>query len=123
MIDVIALRKKRKELMHYFAEQSSKTGRPAILSTISESDYDLYGRLFESRNGDRWFILDATDDRDYIAGFTKRAGLNFEIDLLNLFCPISYDSSFEPIWDLYVDWIHNKIGPEDAQRKVDELQS
>jgi len=122
MIDMDALHKKRKELMSYFVEQSIKTGRPAILSTISESDYALYGRLFEYKFDNRWFILDATDDRDYITGFTKKAGLNFEIDLLNLFCPISYDSSFEPIWGLYVDWIHNKIDPEVAQRKVDDLQ-
>ena len=122
MIDLNALHKKREELVRYFTEQSSKTGLPIVLSDVPESKYDLLERLLDSKLGNRWFIIEASDNLAYVNGFTKKAGLNFEINMLYLFWPINCEDSFEFAWNLYVDWIHNKIDPEVAQRKVDDLQ-
>jgi hypothetical protein len=104
----------RDRLQKYFKGRSISNG-VAINPILEDAKTTVFGRrLYCEQTSDRAIYIHP-EREDYVGldAFTKKIGLNFEVNLLAIYggSNVRY---FPALWDVYVKWMHDRIDGQAA---------
>ncbi len=95
----------RLSLHEFFRCKAAQTGVSIEPTLRDPKTTALVGRLFEEARGARAFYVCPTQSSLARDGFMKKTGLDYELELLNLFAKPEH-LPLEELWRAYARWLH-----------------